>query len=229
MTTVENQTMSVGVRSGPTSAGSTADWELAFARRALATLKTRLGRQGLLDLLRPDIEASTEQMSTYLADSGGQWQLASTELQVSGLTSDEFLTHFESIREDEPKMVAVHPEHFVMAAIDGGVKVVENLGPFITEIDVVFAVGDDTEQAVGDVNPDYPIRMLGRAVLSNGETAAHLLHQFRDTSVGFDALLGIYFPQAAPGTVVETHRQHLAVEFTNWIIGAGQALGRSTA
>jgi hypothetical protein len=226
MTTTENPTMSVAVRSGPTSPGTTADWELAFARRALATLKDRLGRQGLLDLLRPDIEASTEQLSSYLAQSEGAWQLSQTELRVTGLTSGEFLSHFDAIRDDEPRMIAVHPEHFVMAVVDGGLKVVENLGPLLSEVDVLVSVDEDTEDVVGDLHPDYPLRMHGRAVLPNGETAAHLLHQFRDTDEGFDVLLGIYFPQAAPEEIIETHRRHLAVEFTNWIEGAGVALGR---
>ena len=49
----------------------------------------------------------------------------------------------------------------------------------------------------------------------------HALHQFRKTGSGFDALLVIYFPAAAPEDLIEGHRQHLVVEFTDWITAAG--------
>jgi len=227
MSITATQPVRIDVHAGPTSPGTTTDWELQFARRALATLKARLGRQGLLELLRGDIDASSEEFARYLAESDGRWQLSQTELRVTGLSTEEFLTHFESISHDEPRMTAVHPEHFVMAAIDGGIKVVENLGPFITEIDVRFGVTDQAEDTVSTPHPDYPRRMLGKAALPTGDTAAHVQHQFRDTADGFDVLLGIHFPAAAPEEIVETHRKHLAVEFTNWITDAARTLGRA--
>jgi hypothetical protein len=46
--------------------------------------------------------------------------------------------------------------------------------------------------------------------------------------IGFDALLAIYFPGAAPEEFIEGHRQHLAVEFTNWITTAAESLGRTS-
>ena len=62
----------------------------------------------------------------------------------------------------------------------------------------------------------------------DGTTIGHALHQFRETTDGFDALLAIYFPAAAPEEFIEGHRQHLAVEFTNWITGAAESLGRTS-
>lgn len=45
-----------------------------------------------------------------------------------------------------------------------------------------------------------------------------LYHQFRDHAdgQGFDVDLAIYFPVGAGEDVVECHRQHLLVEFSNW-------------
>ncbi|MGD0609084.1 MAG: hypothetical protein ABSA53_36585 [Streptosporangiaceae bacterium] len=37
-----------------------------------------------------------------------------------------------------------------------------------------------------------------------------------------------YFPAAAPEEFIEGHRQHLAVEFTNWIVSAAESLGRTS-
>ena len=49
--TATTDTTDLTIVSGPTSPGTAPEWELFFARRALATLKARLGRQGLMDLL----------------------------------------------------------------------------------------------------------------------------------------------------------------------------------
>jgi hypothetical protein len=56
-------TIDIAVAAGPTSPGTTADWELFFARRALANLKSRLGQQALLELLEPDTAASAGTLS----------------------------------------------------------------------------------------------------------------------------------------------------------------------
>ena len=58
--TATTETTGITVVSGPTSPGTASDWELFFARRALATLKARLGLEGLLDLLQPDLAASAK-------------------------------------------------------------------------------------------------------------------------------------------------------------------------
>jgi len=47
-----------------------------------------------------------------------------------------------------------------------------------------------------------------------------MLTQFGDTAEGFNASLTAYFPTACPEDVFEHHRQHLAVEFRNWIVAA---------
>ncbi|WP_228001757.1 hypothetical protein [Nocardia australiensis] len=219
-------TVRVAVASGPTSPGSTADWELFFARRALAKLKSRLGRQNIIDLLKPDVEAATEQLEEWARLSKGQWQPAITELEISGLSASEFLAYFNSIKNDEPKLWAAEPEHFVVDHIEGGDGVIENLGPHIAHIFIHFT---DESSAVVAPLPEYPIRMVAYADTASGTVVARVLHQFRDTGDGFRAKLCIFFPTAAPEEFVEAHRQHLAVEFTNWILLAGESLGRPLA
>ena len=70
--------------------------------------------------------------------------------------------------------------------------------------------------------------MAGNLTLPDGTIIGHALHQFQETETGFDALLAIYFPAAAPEDLIEGHRQHLAVEFTNWITAAGISHGRTS-
>jgi len=223
--TATTETTDITIVSGPTSSGTASDWELFFARRALATLKARLGRQGLLDLLQPDLAASAKTLTACAASSDGQWRPAVTQLHAEGLSAAEFLAYFHSIFDDSPQLVAAHPEHFVLAATDGGHQVVENLGPYITDFRIAYISEDQT---IGELVPDYPIRLAGTVALPDGTLIGHALHQFRDTGTGFDALLVIYFPAAAPEDLIEGHRQHLAVEFTNWITAAGISLGRTS-
>jgi hypothetical protein len=217
--TATTETTDITIVSGPTSSGTASDWELFFARRALATLKARLGRQGLLDLLQPDLAASAKTLTACAASSDGQWRPAVTQLHA------EVLAYFHSIFDDSPQLVAAHPEHFVLASTDGGHQVVENLGPYITDFRIAYISEDQT---IGELVPDYPIRLAGTVALPDGTLIGHALHQFRDTGTGFDALLVIYFPAAAPDDLIEGHRQHLAVEFTNWITAAGLSLGRTS-
>ena len=198
--TATTETTDITIVSGPTSSGTASDWELFFARRALATLKARLGRQGLLDLLQPDLAASAKTLTACAASSDGQWRPAVTQLHAEGLSAAEFLAYFHSIFDDSPQLVAAHPEHFVLASTDGGHQVVENLGPYITDFRIAYISEDQT---IGELVPDYPIRLAGTVALPDGTLIGHALHQFRDTGTGFDALLVIYFPAAAPDDLIE--------------------------
>jgi uncharacterized protein len=217
-----SETIDIAVTAGPTSPGTTADWELFFARRALAKLKSQLGQQALLELLEPDTADSARTLKAWADSSHGQWRPALTQLQVRGISASEFVSYFMSITGDQP-------EHFVLAEAGDGlshvIRVVENLSRHISDFYITFT-GED--QAIAELNPDYPARMAGTVALADGTTIGHALHQFRETTDGFDALLAIYFPAAAPEEFIEGHRQHLAVEFTNWITGAAESLGRTS-
>lgn len=222
-----SETIDIAVVAGPTSPGTSADWELFFARRALAKLKSRLGQQALLELLEPDIADSARTLKAWADSSQGQWRPALTRLRVRGISAGEFVSYFTSITGDQPKLLAAQPEHFVLVEAGDGpshvIRVVENLSRYISDFYITFT-GED--QAVAELAPDYPARMVGTVALADGTTIGHALHQFRETTDGFDALLAIYFPAAAPEEFIEGHRQHLAVEFTNWIVGAAESLGR---
>jgi hypothetical protein len=224
----QSTTVEVAVVSGPTSPGTVADWELFFARRALATLKSKLGPEQLLKLLKSDIDSSAEQLAEWAAASNGAWQPALTELRVTGMSAAEFLGFFHSasVSADQPRLLAAQPEHFVMVPVEGGHQVVENLGPHIADFRVFYT---DEDHAVVDLDPNYPLRVAADVRLPDGTLVGHALHQFRETADGFEVLLGIYFPGAASEELVEGHRQHLAVEFTNWIVDAAALLGRSNS
>lgn len=222
MAGLSNRSQTIGIDvSGLATEGTVAEFELLFARRALAKLKSRLGRERLIELLTPDTDECEDQFSAWLSQSDGVFRPAMIDMRVTGLSATEFLAYFDSIRREEPKMLAAHPEHFVIAFTEGGFDVIENIGPHISRFDVHFT---DADHAVETPLADFPIRMVGHYAARDGTVESHVLHQFRETSDGFDAKLAIYYPAAAPDEVIEGHRQHLAVEFSNWVFAAAATL-----
>lgn len=65
--------------------------------------------------------------------------------------------------------------------------------------------------------PDMPVRIMGRGEAKNGRMHDCMLHQFRDTSPGFEAKLAIYWRDGAPDALVDGHADHLMLEFNNWL------------
>jgi hypothetical protein len=221
----------IDVVSGPTDHGTVNDYELFYARRALRRLKTRLGRQGLLDLLANDIEKGNAFIRQAAENSNGEFRPATTVLAVTGLTAGEFMSWLDAKTSDEAAMLAAQPEHFAMdGRPDGTVLLVENFGPHVCSCTVAF--GRDVEWAAGAAEflPDdqYPVKKISTLELDDGTLIGRVLSQFGDTDDGFSASMSIYFPAACPEELIEHHRRHLAVEFTNWITAAAAARPNAT-
>jgi uncharacterized protein len=211
----------IRVEDGPEEPGTASDFELNFSRRALAKLKARLGQQGVIDLLTPDIEQGNAYFRDCAQRSNGEWTAATITLRIQGVTTARFIEWFHDNLPDQPAMLAAQPEHFVMTSGANGTSVVvENLGPHICHFTIQFT-GED--EAVGELLPDYPIRMVGHSFLEDGTVIGRVLHQFGDIDGGFAARLEIYFPSACSNELIDQHRQHLLVEFTNWVTAAGNA------
>lgn len=215
----------VDLVSGPAAPGRIDDFELEHARRVLARLKSSLGRQGLLELLAADINVGVDFMREMVEQSKGKVKPATTVLAIKGLTATQFLHWLDSKFDQESVMLAAEPDHFVIAPNpDSTVTIVETLGEFVCEIRIpAFDGAGNWDAAVVDEllpESEYPFRRIGRITLPDGTLVGHMLTQFGDTAGGFDASLTAYLPTACPEDVFEHHRQHLAVEFRNWIVAA---------
>jgi uncharacterized protein len=217
--------VTIEVVSGPTAPGTIDSYELFFARRALALIKERLGREGILEMLEGDIKLGTEFFREMLAAADGRWQECITELRVEGLGLVEFSGWMAENFHNEKTLLAVQPEHYVISLVDGGQDGVENIGPHIMHAAVQFGSEDD---AVGELLPDYPVRIIGYGEVADLGVALRAEHQLRERDGGLDVRLCIYFPAAFPEDVIEAHRQHLAVEFGNCFRLAGEALRSTT-
>lgn len=109
----DNQTsppVTVTLESGPVGAGSIDDFELFYARRALDRFRTKLGRQGLLDLLAEDIEEGNAFLRESARTSGGDFKAGTTVLAAQGLSSGAFLAWMDkAFAGDERALLASHP------------------------------------------------------------------------------------------------------------------------
>lgn len=221
--------VTVTLESGPAGAGSIDDFELFSARRALDRLRTRLGREGLLDLLAADIEEGNAFLRECALGSDGEFYGGTTVLQASGLTSAEFLAWMDAAfaGKDERPLLAAHPEHYAMGADEIGARVVENIGPHVCSFYMggwgtsAMAWAEDAAELLPE--SEFPRKMSSNLFLEDGTVVGRALIQFGDTAEGFTANLTVYFPTSCPKDVLEHHLRHYAVEFRNWIVAAAAA------
>ncbi|WNG28272.1 hypothetical protein F0U62_32880 [Cystobacter fuscus] len=227
-TNQETTSFSVELVSGPTARGGVDDFELSHARRALARLKALLGRQGLLNLLAKEIEEGNAFLRGKAKMSNGEFKSATTVLAVRGIKAAQFVRWLEHNFSNESVLLAAEPEHYVIAPNPNfTVTVVENLGPYICHVRLPAydKAARLSAEGINELLPEseYPFRRLADLSLPDGTVVGRVLTQFGDTDQGFNANLTCYFPVACPEDIFEHHRQHLAVEFRNWIVAAAAA------
>ncbi|KAJ5761351.1 hypothetical protein N7533_003390 [Penicillium manginii] len=210
----------IDILKGPSSKRDTKDLEAGFARRSMMLVRRLLGEDRLIELLAEETVDSSKWWKEISANSNGQWRAARICLSAQGLLSKEFIQWFipaEGGMLPEPEKLAAHPEHWVVRPSTGSksMTVLETLGEKPTLFTLAFDVSPP--DFVED-EPTFPTKMTGRGYLEDGTQIMELYHQFRDHAdgQGFDVDLAIYFPVAAGEDVVECHRQHLLVEFSNW-------------
>ena len=196
--------------------------ELERARVALALLKSKLGIEGLRALLADVGEQAHHDVKARVEASAGKWLPSTAELEVKGCTAQEFLAWYGARIQasDQNTLLAAHPEHYVVTrAEDGRVDVIETSGHWGLPHRFYVQVGSDTSIAPDPeaIDPSYTLAMAGAGYLDDGTQTGIVLHQFADTVDGFRARLSIYFPAENAAEMIEGHKWHLALEFTNWV------------
>lgn len=202
-----------------------ADGNLECLRETLSRRKAELGHLGIERLLARDIRWSTRVARMTARASRGRRALSVIELVVAGGSAADFVDWFNHRTEtdDEPAMLAAHPEHYLFrTGRDGHQEVWETNGgsPLAARFFIDY---EDTRSLKTPPNPLYPFQIAGVARLADGLAIGGVRHQFRDEEKGFRALLTVEFPVVTLPTIVRGHRWHLAIEFSNWIEAATRA------
>ena len=193
------------------------EWELMAGRRLIRLLRQALGSHGLLTALRPYLEESTRRMSALVKQSGGQWRRATIRVQCDGLWMDEFFGWWDRTARSIPELfLTANAEHVTSVPAPGSRPgIVEPMGGLPAALFFRFGPG----QGIDPVDATYPRSVIGagRIGAPDGPVAARCIHHFRDTEAGMTALLTLEVPAAAPETLVEELRQHLAIEFSRFM------------
>lgn len=201
--------------------------EVRRARRMMALLFSKLGSDGMEKLFANEIVQADELERSWCkqSDSGFTPSVAVARVDVGN--GGEFVKWFVDgyLGPNATAMMRAHPEHLgAKRCADGRVGIVEVPGH--TELPAILylrQLESWPEDVQIELDPDMPIRMMGRSEGLDGEVHGYLLHQFRDTSPGFEAKLAIYWRDGAPEELVKGHSDHLILEFNNWLQAYAQS------
>ncbi|MBP6996007.1 MAG: hypothetical protein KBB39_07715 [Phycicoccus sp.] len=200
----------------PPVAGTSAE-----IRQAVLNRKLELGRDYLTAMVAAEAKGSARFSATLAAASFGRRHPAWIEISATGISGSAFVDWFHqiSLSDNEPALLAAHPDHYAIYNTAQGQQVFETLGgaPFVSAFAIDFT---DPHGISIPTLADHPYAISGVAVLPSGRRIGGAKHQFRDDVAGLHARLGIDFPLAIPPTIWLGHRWHLAIEFCNWIEAA---------
>lgn len=193
-------------------------FELTAARRALALIKGKLGRERLLELLRDEIAAGGAYMSDNVARSAGQELAGTTTLRAHGISAPEFVGWLGQAFAREDVMIAGHPEHYSIHAGGGPVNIVETLGEHVCS----FFMRPWDAAADGPDAPDdgAVARRRSHMLLEDGTVIGSIANAYHHESEGFSVRLTVTLPASCGQYVVDHHLEHFAVEYRSWIRGA---------
>ena len=204
---------SVRLESADTDAGIDG-FELFSARRALNLLKSKLGRERLLELLHDEIAAGDAFLRDHFERSAGAQATGTTTLRAQGLTAAEFTGWLGRAFAREDVMLAGHPEHYAIHAAPGrDVNIVETLGEYVCS----FFMRPWDDSVVGG---DQPAGRRSHMLLADGTVIGSIANVFEEQPGGFTARLSVTLPATCAPEVVDQHLEHFAVEFRTWILAA---------
>ena len=140
-------------------------------------------------------------------------------MHIEGVTMPQLQKMMSSELESNFSFI-INPEHFYSEGdtIEGQ-HIIETFGCFgePTEM-LLFPEKDGFEPTISD--PAYPIKLNGYTTLADGDNMGfgwRAFHQIRPTNNGFDAILAAYLPSATPTDIIEGHKWHLAIEFSEMV------------
>jgi hypothetical protein len=194
-------------------------YEVQRARIAAFLLYEKIGAQGVAALLKSEIATMEGIEREWVKRSAGEWTGSITEIRVNGGSAGGFLEWFQErvASDDQAMMFNAHPEHYALVrAPDGRVSILETIGGWKLPGLIYARFTQDEGDAAEALDPALPVRLIGHLVSEDGEARGRVLHQFGDTSYGFRARLGIYWPAKAEPDMIKGHQWHLACEFVNW-------------
>jgi len=198
-------------------------YELFGARRALALLKLKLGRECVLELLADEIAEGEAFLRDHLERSHGEEADGTTTLRARGISAVQFGQWLGAAFAREDVMLAGNPEHYSIHAEPGqNVNIVETLDDKVCSF---FMRPYDASAIVDQELPaGKPAGRRSHMLLADGTVVGTIANAFDEEEDGFTARLSVTLPATCAPEVIEQHLEHFAVEFRTWILRAAQEL-----
>jgi len=183
----------------------------------------------MLRLLQPHLERGEKTWKDIQSRSDG-FTPSRITLQVEGITAEAFMGWFLSSLDRQDVVLGANPEHYRIqwettppGADRPPLSITESAGGVLSKF-TSSMVGP--ELALGDLDPTA-IQIIAQLRLDDGSMLGGILHQFRNCEGGCILDLCVYFPNGAPKTVLQEHREHLYIEWLNWVEQAVDEIGKA--
>lgn len=188
------------------------------AKQLLVATKIEIGTEGLRKLYKEKMQVMDQKWLEILrhSDSDNQLKAARTYLKVEGITMPEFQKAFKLVEENKKLGLTLNPEHFEITGTDKGQDGFETMGMYGEPTDMIL-IADPTLALPDPILPDYPIQISGSEIMASTGEKNHVYarHQIKPTENGLELLTAAYFPSGTPDELVNGHKIHLALEFSN--------------
>lgn len=195
--------------------------ELERSRANLKLLRQKLGMEGMKELFAEELAAEEIYYREQAADFDGTYKAANVDLEVEGVTGEEFLEWFmkKSAVNGGDELLHNHPDHWATyCAPDGSAQTaIETMASGENGATPMLATLTLPDPDGCVEPPIYDIPSFGAINAVDGTRFhIHSLHQFRNTEKGCKVRLGLYFPSTFSDEYIEGSKWHLAVEWKNW-------------
>lgn len=193
------------------------------AKQLLINIKSEYPKlSDMKDLYNQPLEQSDKFWRNIVQHSDGLNNLQESQihLSVTGLSIVQ-LQKIMSNDLDSNFAAAINPEHFYS---DGntitGQHIIETFGCFGEPTEMILHPEKNGFTPVTP-NPDYPVQLNGYSALGKDDNdlggSLRAFHQIKPTTNGFEAILAAYVPSATPKEIVNGHKWHLAIEFSEML------------
>ncbi|KRM75824.1 hypothetical protein [Secundilactobacillus collinoides] len=206
------------------------DASLEDLKNALVSLKLDTGTENMLALLLPETNWMSQK---YNASNEKEihYNLSQTTIEIEGLSAQQFGQFFahQKASEDDNAIRGIliaNPDHYVSTNTNpdgsGDQELIETMGMYEKPMRYILHTTTDKKDFPAPRLENYPIVLcvIGTDSQTGNYSGITAFHQFKPTEKGFIASLNLYFSDKFPAQLVEQHKMHLAIEFSNWIKAA---------
>ncbi|KAJ5795283.1 hypothetical protein N7457_001882 [Penicillium paradoxum] len=207
------------------------DFELQACYRALNNLRCLLFQDPMLGLLREQIQEGNDYFESLIDASREVFRECRTYMKVSGVSATDLKTICSRWQLSKPLhdmaqryVFPTHPEHYVVMQSPGapagsgpdcGVELIGGHMAKVQYVDLMSGEKDIPGWMEEARDKEYEMAELLVATLDSGSKFFYIMNEFMNTEAGCKIRLRVFFPSAAPWSLINQHAEHLAVEFRN--------------